>query len=352
MDNNLIPVIIPSYEPDEKLLALLHRLLEAGIEKVVIVDDGSTKEEYQQIFRQIETEFPYTVLHQAINMGKGRALKTAFNYCLVNYPEAIGCVTIDSDGQHTVKDMISCMEVLLSHPQALVLGVRNFNEDGIPARSVFGNKCTSRVMKMLVGVSVSDTQTGLRGIPAEFMQRLLLEKGERFEFETNMLLDTKQEEREIIEVPIETIYIEENKTSHFNPLKDSLRIYLVFFKFIAASLSSSVLDLIFFSLFCSLFANISIGKIGYIVIATVCARIISAAYNFMINYKVVFKSNSNKAKSLCKYIILAIGIMLCSGFLVEYLYTFCAGPEILVKIPVDVLLFLVSFFIQREFVYK
>ena len=352
MDKNLIPVIIPSYEPDEKLMTLLNRLMEAGIERVVIVDDGSTSDKYQQIFADIKKQFPYVVLHHAVNLGKGRALKTAFNYCLIHYPDIIGCVTIDSDGQHTVKDMISCMEALTQNSQALILGTRDFNKEGIPTRSVFGNKCTSRVMKVLVGVSVSDTQTGLRGIPVDFMKSLLSEKGERFEFETNMLLDTKQEERQIIEVPIDTIYIEENKTSHFHPLKDSMRIYAVFFKFIIASLSSSLVDLFFFGIFCNWFSGISFGKLGYIVVATIVARLLSATYNFLINYKVVFASHENKAKALGKYVLLATCIMLCSGFLVEYLYTLISVPEIMIKIPVDVLLFLISFFVQREFVYR
>ena len=352
MDTNQIPVIIPSYEPDEKLEALLYRLQEAEIKRVVIVDDGSCKREYQEIFQNIEQKFPFIVLHHAVNMGKGRALKTAFNYCLTKYPDIIGCVTIDSDGQHTVQDMLACMEALKQNPQALVLGVRDFNKKGIPGRSVFGNKCTSRIMKLLTGIAVRDTQTGLRAIPRDFMKRLLTLKGERFEFETNMLLDTRQEERAIIEVDIDTIYIEENKTSHFRPLKDSILIYTVFLKFIMASLSSSVVDLLFFTLFCSLFAGVQLGSIGHIVIATVCARLISGSYNFLINYKVVFKSTSNKAKSLCRYILLAVGIMLCSGFLVEYLYSVISFPEVVIKIPVDVLLFVVSFLIQREFVYR
>lgn len=348
----MIPVIIPSYEPDEKLPALVKRLAEAGMKQVVIVDDGSKEEKYQSIFEKIKQEYPYTILHHAENMGKGRALKTAFNYCLIHYPDAIGCVTIDSDGQHTVKDMIACMNQLRENPEALVLGVRDFNREGIPTRSVFGNKLTSRVMKILVGVAVSDTQTGLRAIPADFMRSLLTEKGERFEFETNMLLETKNDNRKIIEVPIETIYLEENKTSHFNPLRDSLRIYAVFFRFIVASLSSSVLDLFFFSLFCMWFSQIDFGKLGYIVMATVCARILSATYNFLVNYKVVFKSKKKKGAALVKYILLALGIMLVSGFLVEYMYSLFAIPEILIKIPVDILLFVISFLVQREYVYK
>lgn len=349
--NQKIPIVIPSYEPDEKLCMLLGNLKNAGFEEIVLVDDGSQGSEYQNIFAKAQ-EAGCIVLHHAVNQGKGRALKTAFNHCLFAYPDAIGCVTIDSDGQHTVKDMTACMEALVKAPDSLVLGSRNFDEAGIPARSVFGNKITSRVMKLLTGISISDTQTGLRAIPAPFMKELLFEKGERFEFETNMLLSAKESGRSIVEVPIETIYLEENKTSHFNPIKDSIKIYAIFFKFILSSVSSSVVDLVLFTLFLTLLGGRSVGSISSIMIATILARILSAVYNFTMNYKVVFKSHDNAGRAVVKYACLAVLIMLASGFFVEHIYALAAIPEVIIKIPVDVLLFLVSFWAQREFVYK
>ena len=349
--NKKVPIIIPAYEPDEKMVALVENLKSAGFTEIVVVDDGSQGEGYQELFRKVQS-MGCVVLHHAVNQGKGRALKTAFNYCLYFYPDAAGCVTIDSDGQHTVKDMTACMEKLMASPNSLVLGVRDFNQEGIPARSVFGNKTTSRVMKLLTGLSISDTQTGLRAIPASFMKELLFEKGERFEFETNMLLATKDSGREIVEVPIETIYLEENKSSHFNPILDSIKIYTIFLKFIITSLSSSVVDIILFTVFLSLLGDWSFGSVSNIMLATVMARILSAIYNFMINYKVVFTSRQNAGGAIFKYACLAVFIMIASGFLVEKLYVLTMLPEVLIKIPVDVLLFLVSFWVQRDFVYK
>ncbi len=355
--NKQIPIVVPSYEPDEKLPALLTSLKEAGFSNVIVVDDGSEGEKYQNIFSQA-ANLGFTVLHHALNQGKGRALKTAFNHCLYEYPDAVGCVTIDSDGQHTVKDMVACMETLLQNPDSLVLGVRDFNEEGIPARSVFGNKVTSRVMRLLVGLKITDTQTGLRAIPYSFMKELLFEKGERFEFETNMLLATKETGRSIIEVPIETIYLEENKTSHFNPIKDSIKIYTSFVKFMLSSLSSSIVDLLLFTwilmlLEDSVVSTFYLGSgVSDIMLATVAARVLSAIYNFTINYKVVFRSKHNAGRAIVKYALLAVFIMLASGFLVETIYGLLPIPEVLIKIPVDVVLFLVSFGVQREFVYK
>ena len=355
MDNDLIPVIIPSYQPDEKLSVLVQRLADADVSPVVVVDDGSVGDEYQQIFSKIEErrDSGLIVLHHAVNMGKGRALKTAFNFCLNEYPDMIGCVTIDSDGQHTVGDMEACMAKLREDPNALILGVRDFSKDNdnIPARSSFGNRCTSNVMRLLTGISASDTQTGLRAIPASFMKVLLTEKGERFEFETNMLLDTKENGISIIEVPIHTIYIEGNTSSHFHPILESIRIYAIFFKFIISSGSSSLIDLILFWGFSAIMLHSGFPEKWYIMAATVMARVISSAYNFAMNYKVVFRSDKKKKDAVIRYFILAAFIMVASGILVTFFTTMTGANRVIVKMIVDCLLFLLSFFIQREFVY-
>lgn len=348
-----IPVIIPAYEPDEKLLILLNHLKEAGIRNMIVVDDGSGSD-YQTLFARAEATEGCTVLHHAVNLGKGRALKTAFNACLLRFPTQCGCVTADSDGQHTPQDILACMKKLWENSEALVLGCRNFDAADVPMRSSFGNKCTRKVFRYLVGLSVSDTQTGLRAIPASFMKSLMNVRGERFEYETNMLIETKNMSVPILEVPVETIYLEENKTSHFNPIKDSVRIYMIFGKFLFSSLSSSVLDLALFGLFCKVLRAASGIWTGlpYIVGATILARIISAIYNFLLNYKVVFQSSANLAAAAAKYFALAVCQMLCSAFLVNELFGLLGGYEVAVKIPVDVLLFFLSFVIQREFVYR
>ena len=346
-----IPIIIPTYEPDEKLLVLLDELNKAELGPIIVINDGSDNSTYGDIFAGVFTR-GVVLLQHAVNMGKGRALKTAFNYCLNEYEDLVGVITADSDGQHTPEDIRKCMEALEADNEVLVLGVRNFNESGIPARSVFGNKTTSRVMKLLLGLSISDTQTGLRGISVSFMKYLLTERGERFEFETNMLIATKELGIKIVEVPIKTIYLEENKSSHFNPILDSIRIYAVFIKFLFSSLSSSVVDIVMFSIFCGIFRDVPVA-IGYVMLATILARVISAIYNFLINYKVVFKGKGSKRAAAIKYLLLAIIIMLLSGGLVTILTGLLPiVPEFVLKIPVDCVLLLLSFVVQREVVYK
>ena len=330
-----IPVIIPAYEPDEKMIRLLQTLQEAGIERIVVVDDGSGNE-YRNLFEQAK-QLGAIVLTHAVNLGKGRALKTAFNEVLNRYPEAIGAITADSDGQHTPACIQKCMEAMEKEPEKLILGCRNFDQGNVPAKSEWGNKITRQVLKYLCGVAVSDTQTGLRGIPAAFM-RHLMEAGEQ--------------KVGIREVPIETVYLNDNKGSHFNPLLDSARIYLVFAKFLFSSLSSCIIDLVLFALFCSLTKERMPEAVSYIVVSTVLARVVSAGYNFFLNYRVVFKSSGAVWKSAVRYFVLAVVQMLASAGLVSLLYGVLGGSEVAVKILVDVFLFFISFMIQREIVYR
>ena len=348
-----VVLVIPAYEPDDRMLTLMETLKEAQISPVVFVDDGSGPD-YRHYFEIAEKKYGYTVLVHAVNLGKGRALKTAFNYVLNTYPDVVGVVTADSDGQHTVADIQACEKALVENPNHLILGVRNFDGKDIPWKSVFGNKLTCSICKWLCGVSVSDTQTGLRGISCAYMKKLMETSGERFEFETNMLIDTK-DYCEITEVPIETIYDSvENHVTHFDPIRDSIRIYKIFgrmfLKFVFSSLSSSVVDLFLFSVFCSLLLGWS--EIYYVTVATIVARVISAAYNYFVNYHFVFNSKKRKSVSGAKYFALVIVQMLLSaGFVTLGVYLLPFVPELVVKIFVDGFLFFISYLVQRKYIF-
>lgn len=349
-----MPIVIPAYEPDDNLLALCQSLVESGLTNIVIIDDGSGAD-YARIFEDAKEIYHCIVLKHAVNMGKGRALKDAFNFLINEQKDLIGCVTADSDGQHTARDIKKCMEALEQNHNHLILGCRDFNLPGIPLKSTFGNKLTQKVCRCLCGISVSDTQTGLRAIPRDFMKELLNTDGERFEFETKMLVESKGK-FEITEVAIQTIYDSktEHKT-HFDPVRDSIRIYKIFgrmfFRFILSSLSSFVLDILLFSLFCTLFRGIS--PFWYVTVATAFARVISAAYNYLINYALVFKSSESHRNAAGKYFCLAIAQMCMSAVFVTLgVWAFAFLPEVAVKVIVDTILFFVSYRIQNLFIFK
>ena len=296
-------------------------------------------------------EYGCFVLCHCVNQGKGRALKDAFNYYLQTFSDAVGVITVDSDGQHQIQDINACAKSLLNNPRKLTMGCRNFDGKNIPFRSKFGNILTRNVFGMLCGVRVSDTQTGLRAIPTELVRLFLGTQGERFEYEMNMLIDCKQYDVPIVEVPIKTVYLEENASSHFNPLQDSVRIYAVFLKYVLSSLSSFVIDVAFFSFFVLLFK--AIFPLYYIAVTTVLARIISSAFNYFINKNTVFKNKNGNPFALPKYYSLAIVQMICSALGVTLLHSVVPMVnETLVKMVVDTLLFLLSFKIQRDWVFS
>ncbi len=358
----VIPIIIPSYEPDGRLPDLIKSLSEymlknsykdKGIEvPIILVNDGSGKE-FDSVFDLAKNRDKCIVIRHYANLGKGRGLKDAFNYCLCRYPDMQGCVTADSDGQHTAKDIFRCLDALSEFPQSLILGARNFDGGMVPFKSRFGNKITKLVCRFLCGISVSDTQTGLRAIPRQFMSHLLHVKGERFEFETRMLLETRQK-IEIHEIAVQTIYeSKENHKTHFDPLTDSIRIYGIIFeefiKFLAASVSSCVIDLWIFMILSDLLCKWSL----HVPVSVIIARIISSVYNYFVNRTAVFHNRQAVSVSAGRYALLAAGIMLFSAAF-AYFGTLVLphAPKTAVKIFVDCILFVFSYRMQRKFVFK
>ncbi|MEE0955887.1 MAG: bifunctional glycosyltransferase family 2/GtrA family protein [Eubacterium sp.] len=354
---SIIPVIIPSYQPDQRLLQLLSELAPAAPGPVILVDDGSGPA-YRDIFDRaacIIQPYDGRLLTHAKNCGKGRALKTAFSYLSQNYSKILGAVTADSDGQHSPACIRKVAAELESHPDSLILGVRTFDEKNVPWKSRTGNRLTSSVLKYLTGLDVGDTQTGLRGIPLSFMKELLSVRGERFEFEMRMLLESA-DHYPIRQVPIATIYdSRDHHQTHFHPVWDSIRIYRIlgerFFKYIFSSLSSAALDLGLFAAFSVLFLKILPASV-YILAATVAARILSAAYNYAVNYKLVFHSREKGTKAAGKYFLLAVVQMACSAVIVNgFTLMFPAISAVTIKAVTDTILFFLSYSIQRKLVF-
>lgn len=343
-----IVIIIPAYKPHKEIMQGFIERLQNHFKKIVVVNDGSG-EEYKEFFKTIEQQ-GIQVLKHNINLGKGRAIKTAFNFCLNTYQNIKGTVTADCDGQHYIKDIIKCAKKLKENPNKLVIGTRNFNEKQVPFKSKYGNKITRTMFSTFVGIKITDTQSGLRAFGIENMKKFLATSGERYEYETNMLIECKEKEIEIVEVPITTVYIKNNELSHFNPIKDSIIIYKLFIKYIISALSSFVLDILIFTLLVKLLPETNSEIIIKIVISTIIARIISSIYNFIINSKIVFKSKNNT--STIKYFILVVIQMIISAFAVSEIFSIIKINSTIIKIIIDTIIFIINFIIQREWVFK
>lgn len=342
-------IVIPSLNPANELLELVKLLLSGGENSVIIVNDGSDAE-YGEIFSTLSKETEVVVLKHSVNQGKGRALKTAYNYILNNfavYSNAVGVITVDCDGQHNIEDIEKCEAALERHTaeNSIILGCRHFGRDAkIPFRSRFGNKCTRIVLRYLCNINVSDSQTGLRAFPMHMLPRLMSISGEQYEYETNMLLELAEDSVKIIEVPICTIYENNNSLSHFNPLRDSAKIYGVILKYSMASVLSASLDYMTFAILSPHCSNVWI--------LTFAGRAISAIFNFTINKKVVFRSPGKIWQQVLKYLMLLIISGSISAFFVYTIHAAFAANVIFIKLVVELSLYFLNFYVQKNYIFS
>ena len=337
-----IPILIPAYNPDKRLLELVDLLVDAGVKNIIIVNDGS-KFGCKEIFNYLENLDCCTVLQHAVNLGKGRALKTGFNHIALTYPDTAGVVTADCDGQHSFVDIRRVTDALIKNPSNIILGARTLHQN-VPFRSRFGNQITRLVFFLLTGRKISDTQTGLRGIPGSIIPELIITDGERYEFEINLLIrTTRTRSLDMIEIPIDTIYFENNKSSHFNPLLDSIKIYFQLLRYTFSSLLTCFVDFIVFSLVHSLTANLMISLLS--------ARFFAGTFvNYIINRTFVFRSQTRVLVSLLKYYFVLFFMSIISLLLINQAQQLGLST-ITAKILVETGLFCITFLIQREFVF-
>ncbi len=369
-----VTVILPSLDPDHRLNLVVDGCLEKGFKRIVIVNDGSS-EDCLEPFKTAAEKPGVIVLTNEINRGKGSSLKTAMAWVAENQKDAKGVVTVDGDNQHHPDDIAACALAMLERNEA-VLGCRDFSEPQVPWKSKNGNNITKFVFRAFCGIKISDTQTGLRAFPMEALPFLCEIEGDRYEFETNMLLVMHSKKVPFSEVKIRTIYEDkENSTSHFHPVKDSFKIYRIIFKYIIKNIfvflkyafssgAATALDLgLFFVLNLIFSKTITEGftlfgkdfSSGWLVVfmATAGARIASSFFNYKINKRIVFKSDAKH--SIVRYYIL-VAVQLCvSATLVYFISSmFREGSVIrtVCKAVVDTFLFFVNYNIQRIWVFK
>ena len=331
-------VLIPAYCPDEELIALVRDLREMDL-SVVVVNDGS-RAEHEPVFAAIGGYAD--ILTHEVNKGKGAALKTGLDYIRQTYDIPYVVVTADADGQHLPEDILLVCKKAEKCPGCLVLGKRTIGRDA-PLRSRLGNGITRLVFRLSTGMAIYDTQTGLRAFSNSLVDYLLSVAGERYEYEMNVLLHLGQHNIRAEEVPIQTVYLDNNSSSHFNPVRDSFKIYKEILKFSASSLLSFIID---YGLFCAIMA-----LTGMTVLSNVLARTASASVNFMLNRSFVFGSRAHIFRSAVRYFLLAVVVLLFNTCILKLLIT--AGlPYMLAKIITETVIFFFSWTAQRFFVFK
>jgi putative flippase GtrA len=339
---NKIALLIPAYKPSDRLISLIKELQQLDshriINTILIIDDGN-EESFDNVFSEVSKHENVLIIKHAVNLGKGAALKTGFNYILTHFPYVPCIVTADADGQHAPEDILNVAKESLKKQDRYILGVRTF-QTNVPFRSKLGNFLTKLIFLFLTGIKLTDTQTGLRSWPAQFAKEALKITLNGYDFEMECLLRLKSK---AYEVPIKTIYEEKNKTSHFNPILDSMRIYFLLFRFASSSLLTSLSDFIVFALFYKLNKNI--------LHSIIIARFFSVNINFIINKDFVFHHKGSSFIPIIKFYSAAVFMGSLSYFIINTIANNSTFDVILIKFFTELLLFVFSFLLQRDFIF-
>ena len=350
MYQNEVSVVIPSYNPDEKLESVVSGLSDAGFDDIIVIDDGS-RQDCKKYFDALKAYPACTLLTHEVNRGKGAALKTAFAFFAKEREGRVGAVTADGDAQHAAEDICAVARALCETPDTFIIGARDFSLPQVPGRSRFGNNLTSFIFRTGVGMKISDTQSGLRGIPATAMEVMSGLKGDRYEYVTNALLALKKNRIPYREIPISTVYIDENATSHFRVIRDSVRIYANILKYAASSVVSFLIDYAVFNLLL-----LMIGESGDFAVAIryIIARAVSSVFNYFINMKIVFKGANNRRTRIKYFSLVIVQGALGAGLTNLLAVTLGANAPViqsLLKLAVDTTLFFGSYYIQKNWVF-
>lgn len=335
-------ILIPAYQPDQQLPALIRSIRDAEPwATVVVVDDGSGPG-YKDVFDGVKA-LGCHVIGYSLNRGKGFALKTGFGFIADHLPDR-NVVCADSDGQHTIVDILRVAAAVQPGSPALVLGTRNFTGN-VPARSKFGNSATRLLFRLATGERISDTQTGLRGYPAAMLPWLRSVRGERYEYELNLLLEAKPAGYLINTVDIATVYLDHNSGSHFRPVADSVRIYAPLLKFLASSFTAFVVDTVVFLLLALVTDSLLLAVVG--------ARAVSSVVNFLANRRVVFEHGRDRpaAAAGVRYFGLVLVLLAANYGLISALDALSVSA-LPAKILAEIALLAVSYVVQQRFLFS
>lgn len=335
-------VLIPAYEPDDRLVHLVELLDKAHVvDAVIVVDDGSGPV-FADVFAQTREAGAIVIAHEE-NQGKGFALKRGFAYIEQRFPDH-DVICADCDGQHSVEGIDRVATALRSHPETMVLGTRQFTGE-VPAASRIGNTLTRVLFARSTGTHIFDTQTGLRGYPAAMLPWLQRVDGNRFEYELNLLLHAAAEGIAVLEIPIETIYLDGNSSTHFRPIVDSIRVYAPLAKFSLSSLAGFAVDFVLLLVLHGITGNLATSVVG--------ARVVSSTTNFTINRWIVFGDRRGRSlrSSAARYFALVAAILAANYGLMHLLHITARLPLVLAKIITETTLFFGSYQAQKRIVF-
>ncbi len=199
-------VLITALNEERAIASVVSGALKT-VDRVVVVDDGSTDSTAAEAEKA-----GATVLQHEENQGKGVALRTGFRYMLEQGCDAI--VTMDGDGQHSPEALPRFLEVLEQDRFDIVVGTRERHGGAMPFPRNVLNSLSSAIVSRLAGTRIRDSQSGYRLLRREVLERVKLD-APHYEMESEILIKAGKLGYRIGEVPIDTIYGEEE--SKFKP---------------------------------------------------------------------------------------------------------------------------------------
>lgn len=342
--------IVPVLDPTKEFVPVVRGLRALGFE-IVVVDDGSVAppsgyEPGTAVAGPWAQVTPIaTVLHHGVNRGKGHALRTGLDYVARTFVGPYTVVTVDADGQHRPRDADRLCDVAESHPGALVLGSRELAAHA-PLRSRLGNATARALFRLATHQRLRDTQTGLRACTDDLVPALLQVTGERYEYEMNVLLNFAARGVPLIEIPVAALYLGNNESSHYSPLRDSWRIARELARFAGSSFLGFLVDYAVFS------AVVAASSGGAIVVANVLARVISGSVNFTVNHRLVFHSERVWWRAALRYAALSAGILAANTVVLSLLVHHAGWSPYVAKIATELAFFFVAWGVQRTVVFQ
>ncbi len=218
LDDKGLSIVVPCYNAGDRVRPVVESLLQWSM-RVLVVDDGSTDGCTEGL-----AELGATVIRLDPNQGKGFAMLRGFQEALAD-PSVAYVAIVDADGQHDAAELPRLLDAAIAGDADLLIGSRTFDGPEVPWRSRFGNQLSALVTKWLYGRAIRDTQSGYRIHSRRFLIELLATlEGGRYETEMAILAIALRDGYRVATAPIQTIYEDENASSHFNKLRDTFRI--------------------------------------------------------------------------------------------------------------------------------
>jgi glycosyltransferase involved in cell wall biosynthesis/SAM-dependent methyltransferase len=319
-----VALIIPALNPPGSLVQLVADL-HSCFGLIVVINDGSDAVA-NTVFEQVSQWA--AVLVTPRNEGKGAAIKTGLAYLLQQRRDITGVVLADADGQHSAHDIRRLTTAFAARPDEVVVGARHF-QGVVPFRSRLGNGISRFLARWILGIELTDTQTGLRALPVRLFADIQKLPSDRYDFETEMLLLFKHGSVPIRELAIETIYEPGNPTSHFRPLQDSGRIFYLLVRFLLLSLATAAIDN-------AVFLLAPVWPLFF-------ARLVAMCIQYPLARRAVFVSEEPHRLQLPRYILL---VCVLTGAVALLL---ALGVD---KLVAEAILFPLSFCLQRDYVFR